>query len=603
MAPKKRHDSTQGTPAKKQKVVSPDDYLTFYKTTIDVVFSLRDENDERDLVSAFQKLPSKKLYPDYYDIVKNPITVTDIQKKVAKGKYSTDDTEEFLQDFQLLFDNANSYNDPDSWIVADAKQIYEFVVEQINQFASKTGSEAVTFETLPELTTEILQEVIENEFPEIGVVSGPFMEVVDRKDYPDYFKVIANPTSFNRVLGDIKKKKLFDSSLSLSENLNNFYEQTSLIFKNAQIYNDPLSLIHQDANALKELFEEKYNELKAKVESQEQKGGHTKLTLKLKAPANKEPLPKVKISLKPKETEPEHVPKKRGRKKKIETIVKEEEPEEEASDEELEAANADIFQGDNSSAASTPGPGSPKPEADVKEEQIARKNPTLVQRNEMGKTKNLLPINEVFIQDILVSSPASNITQVIQQLQSKSLGNIHPYAYILKQAIVPSLPASTAFSLFEYKLTCNGYSSQSYSLSLPPDTNSFITIKIGLHPIIHELKNHELIAGQAFNDLSESEDFQFKLLVNDDEVTNGGEVFETDSKDALVVQYDVKLSHGLNVLAFEMKIAPSLSKRIRKGIDLENEETSGRHTRHQIQQLKLNWEVEKFNLYITSNGP
>lgn len=598
MAPKKRHDTHHGAASKRQKVATPVDYATFYQSTIDAIADLRDESSGRDLTEAFQKLPPKKLYPDYYTIVKNPISIAEILKKASKGVYESDDPQEFVQDFQLLLDNARTYNDPDSWIVGDARQIYDFVVEQVDHYSEKSN-EGVTFESLPHLTSEILQDVIDHEFPEIGVISGPFLDVVDRKEYPDYFKVITHPTSFNKILGDIKKNKLFDPSLSLSENLQLFYDQTSLIFKNAQTYNDPLSLIHQDANSLKDLFERKYNELKAKVDSEEHKNGHTKLTLKLKPPTKKEPLPKVKISLKAKEPEQEQVPKKRGRKKKSETIVKEEEPIVDNSEDEMEDSNV----GDDSlvspDANDTTGPESPKQE--VKQEPLSQRNLPLTQRNEMGKTKKVLPTNEVFIQDILISSPITNVSQVLQQSQSKTLGSIHHYAYNLKQALIPSLPASTAFSLFESKIACNGYSSQSYSLSLPPDTNSFVTVKIGLHPIIHELKNHELVAGQAFYSLSESEDFQFKLLVNDDEVTNGGEVFEADSKDSLIVQYDVKLSHGLNVLAFEMKIAPSLSKLIRKGIDFESEETSGRHTRHQIQQLKLNWEIERFNLFVISN--
>ena len=45
---------------------------------------------------------------DYYDIVKNPISLCDIKVKVEDGQYET--PQEFVDDMALLLDNADLYS-------------------------------------------------------------------------------------------------------------------------------------------------------------------------------------------------------------------------------------------------------------------------------------------------------------------------------------------------------------------------------------------------------------------------------------------------------------------------------------------------------------
>ena len=62
-----------------------------------------------------------------------------------------------------------------------------------------------------------------------------------------------------------------------------------------------------------------------------------------------------------------------------------------------------------------------------------------------------------------------------------------------------------------------------------------------------------------------NEEFHCKLSVNEEEVTGVVDCFkeEKGSEDVLGVQYDVRLSYGLNVLTFDCKVAPALSKKIK----------------------------------------
>ena len=84
MAPKRRQSaSSETTPVKKLKKETfnhtPEEYKEFFNSTLDLVFHLKDGDEE--LSAIFVKLPSKKFYLDYYHIVKQPISLNEIQKE------------------------------------------------------------------------------------------------------------------------------------------------------------------------------------------------------------------------------------------------------------------------------------------------------------------------------------------------------------------------------------------------------------------------------------------------------------------------------------------------------------------------------------------
>lgn len=598
MATKKKAAASPN--AKRTKSVHPsaEEFKDFYKNTLDAVYTLQDENDERPLLGAFQKLPSKKEYPDYYQIIPKPYSLSDIQKKVLKAKYSDSDASEFLLDFKLIHDNANIYNDPESWIVLDARKILDFVSDQVHQFAgdakppsSSSGSpDDLTVEKLPALASAILTELMNHLFPETGVISAPFVEDVDRDEYPDYFKIITHPTSFNNVLNEIKKNKMFSKDMSITDNLAAFYRATALIFENAQIYNDPSSLLHQDAQTLLEFFNDKFEVLKAQAEAQEPKA--TKLKLKLKAPAPAEP--KVKINFKLKQENPGAPPKKRGRKKKVE--VKPEDLEDE-----------DDFNQDDSRIENEPEPAKPEPPSKPKEEFDAAvseaANSIVRDSSAYGKTA-VYPTGDTFIEELVITSSKSNLAQVTLKEQTQAKQPLSR-PQITKSALFPGHGLSTVATYFDYKFKPSGYSIQSYAITLPPESPSLVTLKVSLHSLIHEIKRYALSNGHGNLDLSSDDEFQIKLNFNGDDV-HSADVSEEKrgGNHSLALLYDLRLTYGLNVVTFEIKIAPNLNKKLKKGIpEPETTEPEGRHTRNQLQQLKMNWEVEKFSVYIVSTGP
>ncbi|CAZ81450.1 unnamed protein product [Tuber melanosporum] len=84
----------------------------------DAVHSLEDPETERVRSEIFEKLPSKKLFPDYYHIIGRPISFNEIKKRIRNGDYL--DLEGFHADFKLMFKNARTYNEEGSKVYEDA---------------------------------------------------------------------------------------------------------------------------------------------------------------------------------------------------------------------------------------------------------------------------------------------------------------------------------------------------------------------------------------------------------------------------------------------------------------------------------------------------
>ncbi|XP_025830418.1 ATP-dependent helicase brm isoform X3 [Agrilus planipennis] len=76
------------------------------------------DSDGRLLSEPFMKLPPRKDYPDYYEIIKKPIDIGKILNRIEEGKYW--DFGDLEKDFMLLCQNAQTYNEEASVIHEDS---------------------------------------------------------------------------------------------------------------------------------------------------------------------------------------------------------------------------------------------------------------------------------------------------------------------------------------------------------------------------------------------------------------------------------------------------------------------------------------------------
>ncbi|CAI2003197.1 hypothetical protein SEUBUCD646_0G03150 [Saccharomyces eubayanus] len=96
------------------------------KTQYDAVFHLKDENGI-EIYPIFNVLPPKKEYPDYYIIIKNPVSLNTLKKRLPH--YTS--PQDFINDFAQIPWNAMTYNAKDSVIYKYATILESFIKEKV----------------------------------------------------------------------------------------------------------------------------------------------------------------------------------------------------------------------------------------------------------------------------------------------------------------------------------------------------------------------------------------------------------------------------------------------------------------------------------------
>ncbi|CAE6432079.1 unnamed protein product [Rhizoctonia solani] len=224
------------------------------------------------LATEFKKLPSKRHYPDYFELIKQPIAFDDIRAKLDAHGYASLD--QVKADFDLCFRNAKKYNVKNSDIWNAARDLQKKMSAFCNTLQpqipdgreetpeadddddddfvgspSKGDSEKRKAGRSPNLNKKYesrLMQLIEKEDNEGNRYSDVFMDLVPKKDYPDYYQIIKKPIAFNPILKRIKQRGYTSPKA--------FMDDVELVFQNAVRYNEDFSQIWQDAMYLQNMF-------------------------------------------------------------------------------------------------------------------------------------------------------------------------------------------------------------------------------------------------------------------------------------------------------------------------------------------------------------
>lgn len=84
-------------------------------------------------MALFMEKPSKRQYPDYYDIIQHPIDMMTIRHNIEDDKYGTLD--DVVGDFRLMFGNCRKYNEEGSRIYEDANVLERALNEKLKEFS------------------------------------------------------------------------------------------------------------------------------------------------------------------------------------------------------------------------------------------------------------------------------------------------------------------------------------------------------------------------------------------------------------------------------------------------------------------------------------
>ncbi|EPX73648.1 SNF2 family ATP-dependent chromatin-remodeling factor snf22 [Schizosaccharomyces octosporus yFS286] len=101
------------------------------KEIYESIFHLQDETG-RLVNGLFLYPPSRKLYPDYYVIIKHPIALGKIGRNIKNGRYT--ELQGLVSDFMLMFSNAYTYNEEFSPVYEDAKFMERTLTSILEKF-------------------------------------------------------------------------------------------------------------------------------------------------------------------------------------------------------------------------------------------------------------------------------------------------------------------------------------------------------------------------------------------------------------------------------------------------------------------------------------
>ncbi|GFO15453.1 polybromo 1 [Plakobranchus ocellatus] len=215
------------------------------RTLFSTVYDYTDING-RLLRPIFMVLPSRKDYPDYYQVIMEPVDMTMIEAKLKAEKYPNEQA--LLSDFELMFNNARHYNEEGSQVFQDANcldKVLKAKWRQMSQSARLPGSrrsKVSESNPLSEKLQDLYDSVKEYQDRSGRALSTPFVKLPNKADYPDYYEVIKRPIDMLRI-----QQKMTSAQY---ENVEDMVADFVQMFDNACKYNEPDSVIYKDALTL-----------------------------------------------------------------------------------------------------------------------------------------------------------------------------------------------------------------------------------------------------------------------------------------------------------------------------------------------------------------
>ncbi|XP_036007438.1 protein polybromo-1 isoform X3 [Fundulus heteroclitus] len=105
-------------------------YLTPLQQKLNELYeAVKNYTDKRGrrLSAIFLRLPSRAELPDYYIAIKKPVDMEKIKSHMLANKYQ--DVDALVEDLVLMFNNACTYNEPESLIYRDALLLHRVLLE------------------------------------------------------------------------------------------------------------------------------------------------------------------------------------------------------------------------------------------------------------------------------------------------------------------------------------------------------------------------------------------------------------------------------------------------------------------------------------------
>ncbi|XP_058298114.1 protein polybromo-1 isoform X36 [Hylobates moloch] len=237
-SPKLKLSRKSGISPKKSKYMTP-----MQQKLNEVYEAVKNYTDKRGrrLSAIFLRLPSRSELPDYYLTIKKPMDMEKIRSHMMANKYQ--DIDSMVEDFVMMFNNACTYNEPESLIYKDALVLHKVLLETRRDLEGDEDSH------VPNVTL-LIQELIHNLF--VSVMSHQDDE---GRCYSDSLAEIpaVDPNFPNKppLTFDIIRKNVENNRY---RRLDLFQEHMFEVLERARRMNRTDSEIYEDAVELQQFF-------------------------------------------------------------------------------------------------------------------------------------------------------------------------------------------------------------------------------------------------------------------------------------------------------------------------------------------------------------
>ncbi|XP_058028624.1 protein polybromo-1 isoform X6 [Ahaetulla prasina] len=237
-SPKLKLSRKTGISPKKSKYMTP-----MQQKLNEVYEAVKNYTDKRGrrLSAIFLRLPSRSELPDYYLTIKKPVDMEKIRSHMMANKYQ--DIDSMVEDFVMMFNNACTYNEPESLIYKDALVLHKVLLETRRDIEGDEDSH------VPNVTL-LIQELIHNLF--VSVMSHQDDE---GRCYSDSLAEIpaVDPSFPNKppLTFDIIRRNVENNRY---RRLDLFQEHMFEVLERARRMNRTDSEIYEDAVELQQFF-------------------------------------------------------------------------------------------------------------------------------------------------------------------------------------------------------------------------------------------------------------------------------------------------------------------------------------------------------------
>ncbi|KAH7322981.1 hypothetical protein B0I35DRAFT_450159 [Stachybotrys elegans] len=93
------------------------------------------KEDGEELAAGFQRIPNRRVLPDYFEVISEPVAFSTVRGKIQKKQYGS--FAEFVKDVAQICHNAQVYNRPSAPIFGAAERLRDIFVEELEKLVVK----------------------------------------------------------------------------------------------------------------------------------------------------------------------------------------------------------------------------------------------------------------------------------------------------------------------------------------------------------------------------------------------------------------------------------------------------------------------------------